>query len=207
MENSLPVEKSGPCLDQATGIAVEEMQTATQPLGAPGAGIATQPIQAPGSFPEVQPTGEVDLSAASDSEADHCSETGSLDGDIHRDRSADQDASRDDPETEPTEEANYRETMRGVRSFMNWHRVPEFKTVFSTADDNPFASTCVQPTGKVSVKLPVDDWLCRKMSSLNLTIKEGYPTRNTDNTGLLRDQFIKNPRPSRWYGMHAEKDS
>ena len=97
--------------------------------------------------------------------------------------------------------------MRGVRSFMNWHRVPEFETVFSTADDNPFAGTRVQPTGKVSVKLPVDDWLCRKMSSLNLTIKEGYPTRNTDNTGLLRDQFIKTPRPSRWYGMHAEKDS
>ena len=66
---------------------------------------------------------------------------------------------------------------------MNWHRVPEFETVSSTADDNPFASTRVQPTGKVSVKLPVDDWLCRKMSSLNLTIKEGYPTRNSDNTG------------------------
>ena len=183
------------------------MQTATQPLGAPGAGIATQPVHVPGSFPEVQPTGDVDLSAASDSEADQCSETGSLDGDIHRDRSADKDASRDDPETEPTEEANYRETMRGVRSFMNWHRVPEFETVSSTADDNPFAGTRVQPTGKVSVKLPVDDWLCRKMSSLNLTIKEGYPTRNTDNTGLLRDQFIKTPRPFRWYGMHAEKDS
>ena len=66
VENSLPVEKSGPYLDQATGIAVEEMQTATQPLGVPGAGIATQPVQAPGSFPEVQPTGEVDLSAASE---------------------------------------------------------------------------------------------------------------------------------------------
>ena len=183
------------------------MQTATQPLGAPGAGLATQPVQAPGSFPEVQPTGDVDLSAASDSEADQCSEIGSLDGDIRRDRSADKDASKDDPETEPTEEANYRETMRGVRSFMNWHRVPEFETVSSTADDNSFAGTRVQPTGKVSVKLPVDDWLCRKMSSLNLTIKEGYPTRNTDNTGLLRDQFIKTPRPSRWYGMHAEKDS
>ena len=183
------------------------MQTATQPLGAPGAGIATQPVQAPGSFPEVQPTGDVDLSAASDSEAEQFSETGSLDGDIHRDRSADKEPSRDDPETEPTEEANYRETMRGVRSFMNWHRVPEFETVSSAADDNPFAGTRVQPTGKVSVKLPVDDWLCRKMSSLNLTIKEGYPTRNSDNTGLLRDQFIKTPRPSRWYGMHAEKDS
>ena len=191
VDKSLPTEKPGPCLDQATGNAVEEMQTATQPLGAPGAGIATQPVQAPGSFPDVQPTGEADLSATSDSEADQFSETGSLDGDIQRDRSADKDASRDDLETEPTEEANYRETMRGVRSFMNWHSVPGFETVSSTADDNPFAGARVQPTGKVSVKLPVDDWLCRKMSSLNLTVKEGYPTRNTDNTGLLRDQFIK----------------
>ena len=36
VEKNLPVEKSGPCLDQATGIAVEEMQTATQPSEAPG---------------------------------------------------------------------------------------------------------------------------------------------------------------------------
>ena len=205
--SSLAVEKTGPCLDQATGEAVEEMQTATQPLGAPGAGIATQPVQAPGLFPEVQPTGEGDVSAASDSEADQLSVTSSLDDEIHQDRSADRDASRDDPDSEPTEEANYRETMRGVRSFMNWHKVPEFETVSSTADDNPFAGACVQATGKVSVKLPVDDWLCRKMSSLNLTITEGYPTRNTDNIGLLRDQFIKTPRSSRWYGMYAEKDS
>ena len=90
---------------------------------------------------------------------------------------------------------------------MNWHKVPEFETVSSTADDNPFAGARSKPTGKVSVKLSVDDWLCRKMSSLNLTLTEGYPTRNTDNTGHLRDQFIKTPRSSRWYGMHAEKDS
>ena len=90
---------------------------------------------------------------------------------------------------------------------MNWHRVPEFETVSTTADDNPFDGARAQPNGKFSVKLPVDEWLCRKMSSLNLTIREGYPTRNTDNTGLLRDQFIKTPRPSRWYGMHAEKDN
>ena len=63
------------------------MQTATQPLEAPGAGTATQPIQAPGSVPDVQPTGEGDLSAASDSEADQLSVTSSLDDEIHRDRS------------------------------------------------------------------------------------------------------------------------
>ena len=90
---------------------------------------------------------------------------------------------------------------------MNWHKIPEFETVSSAADDNPFASAHVQPTGKVSVKLPMGDWLCRKMSNLNLTIREGYPNRNTDNTGLLRDQFIKPDQSSRWYGMHAEKNS
>ena len=69
----------------------------------------------------------------------------------------------------------------------------------------PFSSSCVQPTGKVSVKLPVDDWLCKKMEKLNLTITEGYPTRNTDTAGLLKDQCIKPPQSSRWYGMHTEK--
>ena len=170
-----------------------------------GAGTATQPVQAPGSVPDGQPTCEVDLSAASDSEADQLSVIGSLDDEIHRDRSPDRDVTKDETDQEPTEEANYRETMRGVRSFMNWNKIPEFETVSSTADDNRFAGA--QPTGKVSVKLPVDHWLCRKMSTLNLTITEGYPIRNTDNTGLLRNQFVKTPRPSRWYGMHAEKNS
>ena len=87
---------------------------------------------------------------------------------------------------------------------MGWHNIPEFETV-SSSDDNPFAGARVQPTGKVSVQLPVDDWLCRKMGKLNLTITEGYPVRNTDTAGLLKDQFIKPPRSSRWYGMHTEK--
>ena len=62
---------------------------------------------------------------------------------------------------------------------MGWHKVPEFESV-SSSDDNPFAGSRIQPTGKVSVKLPVDDWLCKKMEKLNLTITEGYPARNTD---------------------------
>ena len=178
--SSLAKETTGPCLDQATGEAVDEMQTATQPLEAPGARIATQPVQAPGSFPDVQSTGEGDLSAASDSEADQLSVAGSLDDEIHQNQSADRDVPRDETDQEPTEEANYRETMRCVKSFMNWHKMPEFETVSSAADDNPLAGAHVQPTGKVSVKLQVDNWLCWKMSNLNLTITEGYPTRNID---------------------------
>ena len=70
----------------------------------------------------------------------------------------------------------------------------------------PFAGSRVQPAGKVSVKLLVDAWLCKKMEKLNVTITEGYPARNTETAGLLKDQFIKPPWSSRWYGMHTEKD-
>ena len=55
------------------------------------------------------------------------------------------------------------------------------------------------------MKLPVDQWLCRKFEKLNLTVSEGYPSRNTETGGLLRDQFVKTPRPSTWYEMHTEK--
>ena len=89
---------------------------------------------------------------------------------------------------------------------MGWHKIPEFDSV-SSSDDNPFAGSRVQPTGKVSMKLPVNDWLCRKMEKLDLTITEGYSLRNTETAGLLRDQFVKPPRSSRWYNMHADKDS
>ena len=55
---------------------------------------------------------------------------------------------------------------------MGWHQIPEIDSV-SSADDNPFAGSRVRPTEKVSFKLPVDDWLCRKMEKLNLTVVEG----------------------------------
>ena len=61
------------------------------------------------------------------------------------------------------------------------------------------------PPGKSLVKLPVDDWLCRKMEKLNLAVAEGYPSKNTQTAGLLRYQFIKTPRSSRWYNMQADK--
>ena len=31
---------------------------------------------------------------------------------------------------ELSEESTYRETIRGVRSFMGWHQIPEFDSVF-----------------------------------------------------------------------------
>ena len=44
-------------------------------------------------------------------------------------------------------------------------------------------------TGKVSVKVPVDEWLCKKMEQLSITVQEGYPSRTSETAGLARDQF------------------
>ena len=57
----------------------------------------------------------------------------------------------------------------------------------------------------MSVRLPVDEWLCRKFERLNVTVAEGYPSRNSETGGLLRDQFVKMPRSSKWYAMHTDK--
>ena len=66
----------------------------------------------------------------------------------------------------------------------------------------------MKTTGKVSVKLPVDEWLCRKLEKLKVTVAEGYPSRNIENSGLLGNQFVKTPHTSKWYDMHAvKKDS
>ena len=43
------------------------------------------------------------------------------------------------------------------------------------------------------------------MEKLNRTVAEGYPSRNTETAGLLRDQFVKPPRSARWYDMHVDK--
>ena len=44
---------------------------------------------------------------------------------------------------------------------MGWYLVPEFDTFSSHLGDNPFAGSKTQSAGKVSVKLPADEWLCK----------------------------------------------
>ena len=104
----------------------------------------------------------------------------------------DQDAATNDPDQILSEDQNYRETMRGIRSYMGWTHIPDMDTAISTSDDNPFAGPKTQPTGKVSVNMPVDEWLCKKMGKLNLTLVEGYPSRSSEAGGLLKDQFVLN---------------
>ena len=189
-------------------------KTATQPLQAPGAGTATQPLQAPGTGPEVLPTSidpaQLDQSLSGGRTAEIAGESES-ESELDREPASPASANtqgelpEDSTDQDLSKGANFRETIRGVRSFMGWHRIPDFDSDSSSLDDNPFAGSRVKPTGKVSVKLPVDDWLCRKFERLNLTVAEGYPSRNSETGGLLHDQFVKPPRSSKWYEMHTDK--
>ena len=63
---------------------------------------------------------------------------------------------------------------------MGLHQVPEFDSASSLTNDNSFAGPRSEPTGKISVKLPVDEWLCCKMDKLNLTIVHGYLSRSSE---------------------------
>ena len=53
--------------------------------------------------------------------------------------------------------------------------------------------------------MPTEDWLCKKFSKLNVTLTEGYPTRNSEVGGLMKDQFLRPARSqSKWYGLHSD---
>ena len=63
------------------------------------------------------------------------------------------------------------------------------ETSTTASDDNPFASSKKQLLGKV--QMPTDDWLCRKLTRLNITLVERYPSRGSEAGGLLKDQFLQ----------------
>ena len=124
--------------------------------------------------------------------------------------SDDQEANLSDHEQSLSEEQSYRETMRGIRSYMSWSHIPDIDSGATTSEDNPFAGPKLHTPGKVSVNLSTDEWLCRKMTKQNITLVQGYPTRTSEAGGLLRDQFVRPPKSQqKWYGFHAnpKKDS
>ena len=93
---------------------------------------------------------------------------------------------------------------------MGWNHIPDVDSSATTSDDNLFAGPKLHTPGKVSVNLPTDEWLCKKMAKLNLTLVQGYPSRTSVAGGLLRDKFVRSPKSQgKWYGFHAEpkKDS
>ena len=105
-----------------------------------------------------------------------------------------------------SEEQTYRDTMQGIRSYMGWTHIPEVDNTTATSDDNPFAGPKTVTPGKVSVRMPTEEWLCKKLGKLNLTIAEGYPSRGLEAGGLAKDVFLRPPRSqSKWYGLHTDQ--
>ena len=185
-------------------------ETATQPLQAPGAGTATQPPQAPGAGPEVLPTGNEStqpnksLPGVRPNELVNVTVRQRLMGNrLHQ--------------LVFTSRMNYRKTQltRISLKMPTTGRLSDWSDAswagirsMTTRVHLPPSGSRAKPTGKVSVKLPVDEWLCRKFERLNVTVAEGYPSRNSETGGLLQDQFVKTPRSSKWYAMHSgKKDS
>ena len=105
----------------------------------------------------------------------------------------------------PSEDQTYRETMKGIRAYMGWSDIPDLDNTTTASDDNPFTGPKATIPGKVSVQMPTEDWLCKKIAKLNLTLVEGYPSRSSEAGGLLTDQFLRTAKSqSKWYGLSSD---
>ena len=83
--------------------------------------------------------------------------------------SDEQDMTVTEPDQIPSAEQTYWETMRGIRSYMGWSNIPDVDSSNTASDDNPFSGPKIPVPGKVSVNMPTEDWLCKKLSKLNLS--------------------------------------
>ena len=57
---------------------------------------------------------------------------------------------------------------------MGWSHIPDIDSATNTSEDNPFAGPKTPVPGKVSVQMPTEDWLCKKLEKLNTALVEGY---------------------------------
>ena len=97
---------------------------------------------------------------------------------------------------EQTEEMNYRETVRSVRSFMGWTHIPDFESDLNEPDksNNPWKGKNPKRPARISVEMPPDDWLCQKLERLNTVVAEGYPSRAQDSAGLKKRPVCEDPQ-------------
>ena len=110
-----------------------------------------------------------------------------------------------EPDQMPSEEQTYWETMKGIWEYMGWSDIPDLDSATTGSDDNPFSGPKTVTPGKVSVQMPTEDWLCKKIGKLNCTLVEGYPSRSSEAGGLLMDQFLRTAKSqSRWYGLATD---
>ena len=89
---------------------------------------------------------------------------------------------------------------------MGWSHVQDMDNSTNISEDNPFAGPKAAVPGKVSVQMSTEDWLCRKLSKLNITLVEGYPSRSSEAGGLLKDQFLRPAKSqAKWYGLFSDQ--
>ena len=87
---------------------------------------------------------------------------------------------------------------------MGWSHVPDIDSSANTSEDNPFVGPKTPVPGKVSVQMPTEDWLCKKLQKLNTTLVEGYPSRGSEAGGLSKDVFLRPAKSqSKWYGLFS----
>ena len=154
----------------------------------PGPVSSSQPASGPLHFParDIIPPDQIEEGEVSDPEPED-----------------QQDSDSGDKDRVLSEDQNYRETVRGVRAFMGWAHIQDLEYSPTSRTDNPWTGHRSEPVGKVSVSLPPEDWLCKKIENMNLVLIEGYPSKSSEPGGLHMDQFLRPPKSqSRWYGTH-----
>ena len=163
-----------------------------------------RPLSSTGSFSPTPQKGRKDSISSLDSDTQsQLSDTPPVElfveeGDLSDDQEFDQ-------ELPTSEEQTYRETMRGIRSFMGWSHIPDMDSS-NPSDDNPFAGPKAPAPSKISVQMPTEDWLCQKLAKLNLNMTEGYPSRTTEAGSLPMDHFLWPAKPqTKWYGLYSDQ--
>ena len=135
---------------------------------------------------------------------DQHSVTGSLLEGNYRDGSPDTDLTRDKSADQEVSEANCRETIGGVRSFMGWHKVPEFGVC-------PVLMTIPLPVHMSSQPVKCQSsfrWMIGYVKRWTSLISPSQRATLQGILTLLASSKISSsspPRSSRWYGMHTEK--
>ena len=84
---------------------------------------------------------------------------------------------------------------------MGWPQIPGFDSASSSAD-NPYGGSRPQPTGKKFVSQPADDWICKKLERLNLTLEGDYRSRNSDCTRPTELSIHQADQVSEQVGLH-----
>ena len=53
--------------------------------------------------------------------------------------------------------------------------------------------------------MPIEEWLYKKLSKLNVTLVEGYPSRSSEAGGLMMDQFLRPAKSrSKWCRLSSD---